>query len=844
MNSGISGCFLVLDGEEKEIQKMLNNSGLDESEIWFPMLPDSTASRRTVWWASAADLVNKFKAKGRNPKVFYWGPKRFLRLFLREVSQWGGAEPVIWSHWERIKEREILRFCGAVGCFLPAGLELPELPTHLGNRLFREIMENALSEAGCKPVRKGRPWPSPEEELRLIKGKQKVTLAMIAKDEEQFLAGCLEQALPFVDAIVVVDTGSKDRTPEIAARYGVRLIRHEWQSDFAAARNACLEEIEDGWVLTLDADEYLTPEAGAWLRYLAERSGPKVYYLRTYNYHNEFLAHFTDQANIRLFWRAPDMRYVGEIHEQLVTSLPRELFGGPYVIHYGYLPSVMSKKQKLSRNVEILEEITEKKDSPFDWYNYGLTLLSRGKPAEALEALERYLCLAPAEDIEKRPSAYWHAARAALACGKNELALEYAEKACEAPLPECHFTRGQILESLGRVDEAIAAYRTAAILPDPPASLYQIFNQTDTSIKLWRARLAAASILEKGKRYAEAEQEYKKVLEGDLANIFALVGLARVKRLQGKLREALKWACRAVDAFPEALEPHLEYLEALLAEGDFSSAQEHIMGAQLSPALKARLWLRLAGAAVDAEEWMVALEASEKVLEQESENAAALLVKARALRGLGRLGEAEETLRGAPALLDVENERGCLALARGRLDEAENLFRTVLAEDPAHAAAATNLAQVLVLRGRVEEALETIRPFVGVEGSEQYPRAVLLAARCLNALGQYEEAVALLSLVDDEHFPKGLKSELFLVKGNSYFGLEDWERAGDCYLEAFQINPQDAELLMRIGLLMVKLERWEDAKNAFTRVLALDPQNAKAAQLLELARVADSLVKR
>ncbi|MBC7345088.1 MAG: glycosyltransferase family 2 protein, partial [Clostridia bacterium] len=303
-------------------------------------------------------------------------------------------------------------------------------------------------------VCRGRHWPTPSDELSFPKGSQKVTLALIVRNEEEFLAGCLEQALPFVDQIVVVDTGSQDRTAEIARAYGAVVIEYAWEGDFAAARNAYLREIGGGWILTVDADEYLTSEAGAWLRKLAEKNEAKVYYLRTYNYHNEFLAHFSDQANIRLFLRVDDVRYSGAIHEQLVTSLPRELVGGPHVIHYGYLPQVLARKEKLSRNVEILDKVTEEEDSPFGWYNKGLTLLSMNRPAEALDALEEYFRLESPEAVKYRPSAYWHAARAALACGKKELALEYAEKACEAPLPECYFTKAQVLEALGRTEEA------------------------------------------------------------------------------------------------------------------------------------------------------------------------------------------------------------------------------------------------------------------------------------------------------------------------------------------------------------------------------------------------------
>ena len=839
MKAKVDGYFLLLDGSEKQVAKTLREAGLEGSEVCFPMLPDFGRTRRTVWWASAARLFNSFKAKGHGDKVFYWGPRRFLRLFLREASRWDEGAPVLWSHWERVREDGVSRFYGALGLCLPesAAAELGNLATHLGNRFFAEALGKALAETGRHLVYLGKPWPEPREELSVRKGDQKITLALIAKDEEEFLAGCLEQALPFVDAIVVVDTGSQDRTVEIAERYGARVVLHEWRADFAAARNSYLEEIREGWVFTLDADEYLTPEAGAWLRRLAERGEPKVYYLRTYNYHNELLPHFSDQANIRLFWRSEDVRYAGEIHEQLLTTLPRELVGGPYVLHYGYLPGVLTRKKKRERNIAILEEVTEKQEAPFDWYNLGLTLMAMNKPEDALRALEQYLNLESPEAVRNRPSAFWHAARAALACGKKELALEYAEKACKAPLPECYFTKAQVLEALGRTDEAIAAYRETAALPDPPASLYHIFNQTDSTIKLWRARLAAASLLEKEKRYAEAEREYKQVLEGDVANVFALLGVARTKRLQGRPREALKWARRAIEAQPFALEPHVEYVEVLLAANSLSEAGKHIACSELSSNLKHGLWLRLAGAAAEAENWPIASEASEKALEHGSTEVSAFVIKARSLKELGRLDEAEEVLNAAPAHPEVENERGCLALAKGLLDEAEACFRGVLTQNPAHVAAATNLAQVLVLRGKVEEALVTVYPFATSSSEELVsPKAAILATRCLNSLKRYVESINLLSLVDTAGLKPGELFELYLVRGNAHFGLEQWLEAADCYFEAYRLNPNDPELLFRIGLLMLKLERWEDAENAFLSAIHADPGNQEAINLLQIAR--------
>ena len=213
------------------------------------------------------------------------------------------------------------------------------------------------------------------------------------------------------------------------------------------------------------------------------------------------------------------------------------------------------------------------------------------------------------------------------------------------------------------------------------------------------------------------------------------------------------------------------------------------------------------------------------------------MIKARSLKELGRLDEAAEVLNAAPAHPEVENERGCLALAKGLLDEAEACFRSVLTQDRAHKAAATNLAQVLVLKGKIEEALDTVYPFATSSEEELFsPKAACLAARCLNSLKRYVESLNLLSLVETAALKPQERFELYLVRGNAHFGLEQWLEAADCYFEAYRINPNDSELLFRIGLLMLKLERWEDAESAFLNAIHADPGNQEANNLLQIAR--------
>ncbi len=98
----------------------------------------------------------------------------------------------------------------------------------------------------------------------------RITAAMIVRNEERFLPGCLASLRQEVDEIVIVDTGSDDRSREIALDRGAVVIDHPWRSDFAEARNVGLDHATGDWILYIDADERLVvPEPGALRRAVA-----------------------------------------------------------------------------------------------------------------------------------------------------------------------------------------------------------------------------------------------------------------------------------------------------------------------------------------------------------------------------------------------------------------------------------------------------------------------------------------------------------------------------------------------------------------------------------------------
>ena len=96
------------------------------------------------------------------------------------------------------------------------------------------------------------------EDKKLKKG---ISLCMIVKNEERSLSRTLESVKELVDEIIIVDTGSKDSTIDIAKSFNAEIFHFDWIDDFSAARNESLKYANREWVLILDADEILDEES-------------------------------------------------------------------------------------------------------------------------------------------------------------------------------------------------------------------------------------------------------------------------------------------------------------------------------------------------------------------------------------------------------------------------------------------------------------------------------------------------------------------------------------------------------------------------------------------------------
>ena len=120
---------------------------------------------------------------------------------------------------------------------------------------------------------------APEGGLRLAPQAERprLSLCMIVRDSARTLPACLESIRPWVDEMVIVDTGSVDETPRIVESFGGRLFHFPWCDDFSAARNESLRHAQGDWLFWMDSDDTIPPECGRGLRRLVDReSAPEV----------------------------------------------------------------------------------------------------------------------------------------------------------------------------------------------------------------------------------------------------------------------------------------------------------------------------------------------------------------------------------------------------------------------------------------------------------------------------------------------------------------------------------------------------------------------------------------
>lgn len=194
------------------------------------------------------------------------------------------------------------------------------------------------------------------------------SVCVIAKNEEKNIEKCLQSFKGIVSDIVVADTGSSDRTKELASRFTDRIYDYKWQDDFAAAKNFAISKAANEFVMVVDADEFLEPmtaqEAQSLSRQIVQHPDwvGRVYLKNSLRgdageyYQHEWIS--------RIFSREK-FHYEGSVHEQVVSLVDNEFNYKTYrtnasFVHVGYGLPLKERREKAERNIRLLKKELER----------------------------------------------------------------------------------------------------------------------------------------------------------------------------------------------------------------------------------------------------------------------------------------------------------------------------------------------------------------------------------------------------------------------------------------------------------------------------------------------------
>ena len=364
----------------------------------------------------------------------------------------------------------------------------------------------------------------------------RLSLSMIVRDEAERIEAALTSVAGFVDEMVVLDTGSSDDTVAIAERCGAVVAAMPWPGDFAPARNRALELVRGDWVLVLDADEWLRPEARAPLLELMAR--PELLVITLLRQEEGALQSPYSSVS-RLFRRHPALRWSRPYHAMVDDSVTELLQREPHwriaqcpepaLLHTGYRPELLADGRKARLLRQAMEaDLRERPGDPYACAKLGALLVEEGERTAGIALLEEGLAHCPAAADPER----------------FELLLHLA-----------------IAHTAEQPARATALYRQALTLPlDPRLTL--------------AARLNLASLLLESGELEEAAKLCREATEVAPAIAQGWSQLGLVERRRGAIAVAISAYRRALALDPQQAATRQNLAVALLLAGDIPGCRE------------------------------------------------------------------------------------------------------------------------------------------------------------------------------------------------------------------------------------------------------------------------------
>lgn len=632
---------------------------------------------------------------------------------------------------------------------------------------------------------------------------------MIVKNEEHFLPGCLKTVQGLPDEIIVVDTGSTDRTMEIAREFGAGIYEHPWQNDFSFHRNQSIDYATGDWILILDADEELDPSEHDMIRSVIRRKDIDAV---TFVVYNRIQAGRTGFLNShRLFRNKKEYRYSGIVHNQLVMdgiTMTSQL----KVFHHGYGLSEEEMQAKGRRTEALLKkQLEENPDNAFAHFNLAQIYRGLAEPELSLKHAKRVIEILDPDDIDRRHvfvMALDQIGCAYVGLNDNAKAREYFYKALE--IKEDYLDP---LFNLGYVYSKESDY-------DKADELFHRF-------------------LEVRANFSE-HREWIGLILNNLNSQFAVYyGLGLSQYFRGKIDKALEYFHKVIDEVGD-----FEYTQHLLArcyrhKKEFEKIVYHCQKAIENDHEDAEIYILLGEAHLNLRDSGKAAECFEKSLVFGDARDASLLGAAGAAslegdyeKAMELINKALETSPNAPQVLAA---RGDLLYSSKSYSSAAQTYRDQSRSNPDDPAPWNNLGNCFFKQHNYASAEECYRRSLTV--SPGFAMGYRNLAVCLLKRNNPEESAA--------YFEKYLEAipddvDAHATLGDIYYNAKDYWKAISQYELFIRKRPDQYNAILRLADCYFNLGKLDSAKAGYGVVLRKDPENPIAARRLnEIERFTD-----
>ncbi len=593
--------------------------------------------------------------------------------------------------------------------------------------------------------------------------KNSISCCMITRDEEDFIVDAVESVRNLADEVVIIDTGSSDRTVELARECGARVYRKDWDNSFSNARNESISRAGMEWILILDADEYVSEESCNIIREMIEKDPECSFKLeqRTYCEDSAFIGWkkvsadarynrgqpgYFSTSQIRLFRNDSRVRYRGEVHENVEQSLKdagiRILTGEAVIHHYGR----MMNSERVYRKYQMYRSPGEKKlefnsDNIHYIFEMAVQLLALEHTEEALRHVEKGLELDP----------------------DNWQLLNMGGLAC---------TR------LGELNRATGYLRRAVELNDRNPDLYNNLGVALIEKNMFRR---AMEILREG-------------IELDSENVNLLRNAASVSLAAGKPDEACEYIKRSLKGDPYSSHSHVINAEAMIRKRDYGCAEESLEKIRFLPGTPLKVYVK----AIQLYIRMNKTDEAERILDRAGkdypENNALQFLSGKLWELKGNDDKAisayRKLLSSEPGNPEVINSIGCAYERKGNFKKALGSFRDAFKLSPRDDRIEVNMGVVMSKLGMNEEAEKHIRNVI--DRDRKNSKACNALACHLANHGRFREALT--------HFTRAIEIEPDNVEYYLNLGLlmEQYglpEKAAQIYEKVTVVNPSASEIV-------------------------------------------------